>query len=136
MLREQGSEFGATTGRPRRCGWFDAVVVNNAITLNGINSVNLTKLDVLTGFQNIRIGTGYRLDGEEIKFIPASLADYENVEVIYEDMPGWTEDISEAKHFKDLPKNAQNYVLRLEEIMQVPINFIGVGVHRSEMIYR
>lgn len=136
MLREQGAEYGATTGRPRRCGWFDAVVVKNAITISGINSINVTKLDVLTGFQSIKIGVAYMLDDEEISFVPALLDDFDKVEVEYIDMPGWTEDISKAREFKDLPKNAQNYILKLEEILEVPINFIGVGVHRSEMIYR
>lgn len=136
MLRDQGAEFGATTGRPRRCGWFDAVVVRNAITVSGINSINVTKLDVLTGFQSIKIGVGYSLDGEKISFVPALLQDFERVEVEYIDMPGWTEDISEAKNFEDLPKNAQDYILKLEEILEVPVNFIGVGVHRSEMVYR
>jgi adenylosuccinate synthase len=136
MLRDQGGEFGATTGRPRRCGWFDAVVVKNAITISGINSVNITKLDVLTGFQTIKIGVGYKLNGAKTDYIPASLEDFERVEVIYEDMPGWTENIAEAKHFSDLPKNAQKYIERLEEIMEVPINFIGVGMDRSELIYR
>lgn len=136
MLRNQGAEFGATTGRPRRCGWFDAVVVKNAITISGINSINLTKLDVLTGFKTIKIGVSYLLNGEKIDFIPASLEDFDKVEVEYIDMPGWTEDISDSKEFKDLPKNAQDYVLKLEEILGVPINFIGVGVHRSEMVYR
>jgi adenylosuccinate synthase len=136
MLRDQGAEFGATTGRPRRCGWFDAVVVKNAITVSGINSINVTKLDVLTGFKTIKIGVGYLLNGEKINFVPAILDDFEKVEVDYIDMPGWSEDISKAKSFNDLPKNAQNYILKLEEILEVPINFIGVGVHRSEMIYR
>lgn len=136
MLRDQGAEFGATTGRPRRCGWFDAVVVKNAITINGINSVNITKLDVLTGFQTIKIGVGYRLNGEKTDYIPASLEDFEKVEVIYETMPGWTDKIADAKRFSDLPKNAQKYIQRLEEIMEVPINFIGVGMDRSELIFR
>ncbi len=136
MLREQGSEFGATTGRPRRCGWFDAVVVRNAITVSGINAINVTKLDVLTGFQSIKIGVGYKLNGKDITFVPAILDDFEKVEVNYIDMPGWTEDISTIKKFEDLPENAKNYILKLEEILEAPVNFIGVGVHRSEMIYR
>ena len=136
MLREQGGEFGATTGRPRRCGWVDCVVVRDAIMLNGITSINLTKLDVLTGFQSIKIGLSYTLDGQEVSSIPASLEDFERVEVDYLDMPGWTEDISKAKKFDDLPQNAQGYVLKLEELFGIPVNFIGVGVHRSELIYR
>lgn len=136
QLRDQGSEYGATTGRPRRCGWFDAIVVRNAITISGINSINITKLDVLTGFKTIRIGVGYDLDGEKLTFIPASLADFEKVKVEYIDMPGWEEDISKVRTFEDLPKNAQDYILKLEEIVEVPINFIGVGVHRRDLIYR
>jgi len=135
-LRKQGSEFGATTGRPRRCGWFDAVVAKNSIVINGINSVNLTKLDVLTGFEVIKIGTRYILDGNETRFIPASLKNFKNVQVEYLEMPGWTEDISKVNTFEDLPSTAQDYILKLEEIMEVPINFIGVGVHRSDLIYR
>lgn len=135
MLRDKGGEFGSTTGRPRRCGWFDAIVVKNAITLNGITSINLTKLDILTGFKTIKIGTRYNLNGEKISFIPASLEDFENVEVEYEEMPGWDEDIAKAKKFSDLPANCQKYVKRLEELLEVPVNFIGVGVYRSEMIY-
>jgi len=135
-LREAGAEYGATTGRPRRCGWFDGVVVRNAITVSGINSINVTKLDVLTGFETIKVGVGYKLNGEKITFVPAQLEDFENVEVEYLDMPGWTEDISKAQTFDDLPENAQKYILKLEEILEVPVNFIGVGVHRSEMVYR
>lgn len=136
QLRKQGGEFGATTGRPRRCGWFDAIVVKNAITVNGINTVNLTKLDVLTGFDLIKVAHKYRLNGKEISFIPSSIEDFEKVEVEYIDLPGWSEDLSKVRNFDDLPENAKNYVLKLEEILEVPINYIGVGVHRTDMIYR
>jgi adenylosuccinate synthase len=135
-LRKLGDEFGATTGRPRRCGWFDTVVAKNAIILNGTNSVNITKLDVLSDLESIRIGIAYKLDGKEIKFIPASLAEFEKVEVEYIDMPGWKEDISKAETFEDLPENAQKYIEKLEELLEVPVNFIGVGVHRNELVYR
>lgn len=135
-LQDHGGEFGSTTGRPRRCGWFDATVVKNAITLNGITSVNLTKLDVLYGFETIKIGVSYKLNGEPISFIPASLEDFDNVEVLYEELPGWDDDISKAKTFEDLPENARNYVKKLEEILEVPINFIGIGVHRDDMIFK
>ena len=136
MLRSQGNEYGSTTGRPRRCGWFDTVVVKNSIILNGINSINLTKLDVLTGFKNIKIGIGYKLNGAAISFIPSCLEDFADVEVEYEELPGWNENIASAKKFRDLPKNAQKYVKRLEEILETPINFIGVGADRNEMIYK
>jgi adenylosuccinate synthase len=136
MLREQGGEYGATTGRPRRCGWFDATVVRNSIMLNGITSINLTKLDVLTNFKTVKIGVSYKLNDEPISFIPSNLEDFSNVEVIYEEMPGWSENISKAEKFKDLPKNCQNYVKRLEELLEVPINFIGVGANRDQMIFK
>jgi len=136
MLREQGAEYGATTGRPRRCGWLDLIVIKNAIAINGISSINMTKLDVLKGVNPIKIGVGYTLNGESIEYIPASLSDFEKVEVEYLEMEGFTQDISKAKNFDDLPKNAKNYVKKVEELLETPINFIGVGVHRNEMIYR
>lgn len=136
MLRDQGAEYGSTTGRPRRCGWLDLIVVKNSIAINGITSINMTKLDVLTKVNPIKIGVGYKLNGESIEYIPASLSDFDDVEVEYLEMEGWTEDISKAKKFSDLPKNCQNYVKKMEELLETPINFIGVGVHRDEMIYR
>jgi len=136
MLRDQGGEYGATTGRPRRCGWLDAIVVKNAIDINGINSINLTKLDVLTGFKSIKIGVGYSLNGEKITYLPSDLKALDEVKVECIEMPGWEEDIAGAKNFEELPKNAKDYVKKVEEILEVPINFIGNGVHRSEMIYR
>jgi adenylosuccinate synthase len=135
-LREAGGEFGATTGRPRRCGWFDNILARNSIAINGINSLNLTKLDVLSGFESLKIGRGYKLDGKAIQFVPASLKNFAKVKVDYIEMPGWEEDISQAKKFGDLPKNAQDYVLKLEELLETPINFIGVGVNRDQIIYR
>jgi adenylosuccinate synthase len=136
MLREQGAEYGATTGRPRRCGWLDIMSVKHSIIVNGITSINLTKLDVLTNFQTIKIGVGYSLEGQPLKSIPASLKDFESVEVEYIEMEGWTEDISKARKFSELPKNCKKYVEKIEELLEVPINFIGVGVRRDEMIYR
>ncbi len=136
MLQDQGAEYGATTGRPRRCGWLDIISVKNAIDINGITSINLTKLDVFGGFKKIKIGISYKLDGEMVNYIPSSLDDFDKVKVDYLEMDGWTEDISKAKKFSDLPKNCQDYVKKLEELLETPINFIGVGVHRDEMIFR
>lgn len=136
MLRDQGAEFGATTGRPRRCGWLDLMAVKYAIQINGITSINMTKLDVLTNFQNMKIGVSYKLDGELITSMPASLEDLGRVEVGYIEMKGWTEDISKAKKFKDLPKNCQEYIATIEDLLDTPINFIGIGARRDEMIYR
>lgn len=134
MLRDKGGEFGATTGRPRHCGWFDSVVAKYAARLNGFTSMNLTKLDILTGLKEIKIGYKYSIDGEEITSMPADADEFEKIEVEYVTMPGWDKDISKAKKFSDLPKNAQAYVKKIEELIEVPIQFIGVGVYRDEMI--
>ncbi len=136
MLREQGGEYGATTGRPRRCGWFDAVVVRNAARLNGITSICLTKVDVLSGFKTLKIGTGYLLDDEPLDRIPASLEDLERAEVQYEEFPGWNEPLKGIKSYSRLPKACKAYVERLEELTLTPINFVGVGTHRDEILYR
>jgi adenylosuccinate synthase len=104
--------------------------------LNGFTSVNLTKLDVLTGFEDIKIGTKYMVDGKEIKGMPASLKLYSRVQVEYETMPGWKEDISNAKTFEDLPANCQAYVTRLEQLLGMPIRWIGVGAGRTHIIDR
>lgn len=136
MLRDQGGEYGATTGRPRRCGWFDAVLVKDAIAFNGINTINLTKLDVLSGFKTIKVATGYKLNAEPIPTVPASLTDFAQVEVDYEELEGWEEDLSAINDFDQLPTAAQKYVLRLEELLGVPVNFIGVGPHRKDMILK
>ncbi|MFH0820959.1 MAG: adenylosuccinate synthase [Candidatus Peregrinibacteria bacterium] len=136
MLREKGGEYGATTGRPRRCGWFDAVVVKNAVRLNGINSICLTKVDVLSGFKTIKIGAGYTLDGEPLDRIPVSLEDLGRAEVVYEEMPGWNEPLTGIKSFGRLPKACKAYIEQLEKFIAAPINFIGVGMHRDEILYR
>jgi adenylosuccinate synthase len=136
MLREKGGEYGATTGRPRRCGWFDAHVVKYAIRINGIDSINLTKLDVLSGFQTIKIGYQYQVEGEIMENMPASSEVLEKCVVQYIEMPGWDEDISQARDFDDLPQHARNYVKKIEELVGIPIKFIGVGMRRDEMILR
>lgn len=136
MLREQGGEYGTTTGRPRRCGWLDLNVARYAIQINGINSINLTKLDVLTGFKKIKIATHYLLNGEKINYFPTLKSDLESLEIEYLEMDGWEEDISKIKNFEKLPENARLYVKKIEELISVPVNFIGVGVHRDEMIFR
>jgi adenylosuccinate synthase len=104
--------------------------------VNGFTEVNLTKLDVLTGFDEVKIGVKYVLNGKEIKYMPSSLVEYSNVVVEYESMPGWKEDISKAKKFEDLPLACQTYVLRLEELMGVHIRWIGVGPGRDDVIER
>lgn len=135
-LRSVGGEFGATTGRPRRCGWFDVPVVKYAAQVNGLTSINLTKLDVLSSFEKIKIGVKYLYQGNELLSFPSNLQVLADLEVEYIEMPGWQEDISTVQTFEELPLNAQKYVLKLEELVGVPINFIGVGIRRNQMIMR
>ncbi|MBI3767439.1 MAG: adenylosuccinate synthase [Deltaproteobacteria bacterium] len=133
-LRESGDEFGATTGRPRRCGWFDAVLVRQAARLNGLTGIALTKLDVLTGMDPLRICTGYRAGGQRFARVPASTRVLEAVVPEYEEMPGWTTPLSAARTLAELPVNARRYVARLEELTATPITMISVGAEREETI--
>jgi adenylosuccinate synthase len=133
-----GAEFGTTTGRARRCGWLDIPQMQYSAKINGYTALNLTKLDVLTGLDKILLGTKYvDIDsGKELNGMPASLRQLYNVKVQYEELPGWAEDISKCTSFEDLPANAQKYVLRVEELIGVPIRWIGVGPGRLDIIYR
>jgi adenylosuccinate synthase len=133
-LRHEGDEFGATTGRPRRCGWFDAVTVRHAARLNGLTGIALTKLDVLTGIDPLRVCVAYEHDGKRIEEMPASAAVLRNVRAVYEDLPGWTEPLGNARVRSELPENAERYVRRLEELTNTPMMMIGVGVRRQETI--
>ncbi len=133
-MRTTGGEFGSTTGRPRRCGWFDAVASKYSATLNGLTCINLTKLDVLDDFDTIKIGTKYMYQGRVLEGFPASLEVMGEVEIIYEELPGWKQRINGARKLKDLPENARKYVERIVELMGCPVNFIGVGVRRDEMV--
>ncbi len=133
-LRERGGEYGATTGRPRRCGWFDAVVVRHAIRVNGIGALALTKLDTLTGLDPIRICTSYLLDGEKVEEFPYGAELVAKCRPIYEEMEGWKEEIRGARSLDDLPRAARRYVERLEEILGVPFSIISVGAEREETI--
>ena len=132
-LRTTGNEFGSTTGRPRRCGWFDAVASRYAVMINGLTAINLTKLDVLDEFDTIKIVTKYMYQGKELESIPASLDILEQVEVEYEELPGWKQQIDKARKISDLPENAQKYIKRIEELLGCPIDFVGVGVSRDQM---
>lgn len=133
-LREKGGEFGATTGRPRRCGWFDAVALNYVAYLNGFTHLAITKLDVLDGLTELKLCSGYRLpDGSEIQHVPDTPI-YEVVEPIYESWPGWPENSTgDVRAWADLPQEAQNYLKRIEELVGVPIKYISVGPKREEM---
>lgn len=135
QLRQKGGEFGSTTGRPRRCGWFDAVVARYTAKINGITSVNLTKLDVLSGLKEVKIATNYAYHGKPITFLPSSLDILAKVEVRYEILGGWNESLESVRSFEELPKAAQTYVNRIQELISCPIEFIGVGNDRSSLIY-
>lgn len=133
-IQDQGHEFGTTTGRPRRCGWFDAVIARYAVRVSGIGGLAVTKLDVLTGMDTLKICTGYKNGNEIIRDFPASLKTLADCEPVYEELPGWKEDITTAKQFSDLPKEAQNYLNRLSELSGAPVSIVGVGTRRSQTI--
>ncbi|WP_225846992.1 adenylosuccinate synthase [Streptomyces sp. HPF1205] len=133
-LRTVGREYGVTTGRDRRCGWFDAVIARYATRVNGLTDFFLTKLDILTGWERIPVCVAYEIDGERVDELPYSQTDFHHAKPVYEYLPGWSEDITKAKTFADLPKNAQGYVKALEEMSGAPISAIGVGPGRTETI--
>ncbi|MHC1756777.1 MAG: adenylosuccinate synthase [Methanosarcina sp.] len=131
-MQKAGGEFGTTTGRGRRCGWFDLPLLKKAIALNGYTEISLTKLDVLTGLDLIRICIGYRYKGESLDYPPELTEDLGDCSPVYEDLPGWEADLTEVKAYDELPENARNYVRRLEELMKVPVNYISVGPGRAQ----
>ena len=133
-LRELGGEFGSITGRPRRCGWFDAMVVRYSVRVNGLTHLAVTKLDVLDTFDELPICTGYRLDGDAIAELPDNVAALEKVEPVYETMPGWKAPTTEARSLGDLPVNARKYLDRLEQEAETTIRYVGVGTHREQLI--
>ncbi len=133
-LRDGGEEFGSTTGRPRRCGWFDAVGLRHSVRINGMTGIALTKLDVLTGFRKIRMCTAYRYDGQLLREFPSSLRAMERAEPVLEEMDGWDAPISGARKLSDLPINAQRYVRRLEEMIGAEMVLVSVGPSRDQTI--
>lgn len=133
-LQHDGEEFGATTGRPRRCGWFDAVVARHAVRLNGLNGLAVTKLDVLTGLKTVRVCVGYELDGRRVDDVPASIAAFNAVRPVYEDFPGWDEALSRARSLDDLPAAVRRYLTALEELTGTPIFMVSVGARRQDTI--
>lgn len=134
LIRRQGHEFGTTTGRPRRCGWFDVVIARYSTRINGLSHLAVTKLDVLSGLAEIKICIAYKLNDQIINNFPASLKVLAQCEPVYETMPGWQEDITEIKNIADLPLNARRYLDRLTELTEVPVALIGVGQKRSQTI--
>lgn len=133
-IRERGHEYGTTTGRPRRCGWFDAAAVRYSARVNGATCIALTLLDVLSTFDTLEICTHYMVDGKELRTFPADAEILEKAVPVYEELPGWTEDISEIKSFGDLPANARKYVNRIAELIETPVCMVGVGPRRDQSI--
>ncbi len=133
-IQEKGAEFGATTGRRRRCGWVDTVILRNAARLNSLSGLAITKLDVLGGLDEVRICTGYRCRGQNVSEFPADLSVLEQCEPIYETLPGWKEDISGVRSYEELPDQTKNYLKRIEVLTGTPIDIISVGPGRNETI--
>jgi adenylosuccinate synthase len=134
QIQRIGAEFGATTGRRRRCGWLDTVILNNAVRLNGLTGLAITKLDVLGELDEIKICTAYAIDGQRINHVPANLAHLSACEPVYESLPGWRQDIRDVRAYGDLPPNAKQYLERIRELTGVPIQIVSVGPGRDETI--
>jgi adenylosuccinate synthase len=130
----KGREFGATTGRKRRCGWFDAVVARQAVRTQGVDGVALMKLDILSGLEQLKVCTHYEVDGRRLETPPASAATWRACRPVYETFPGWREDVGEVRRFEDLPREARAYVRFLETQMAVPVEQISVGAERARYI--
>lgn len=133
-LRQKGGEFGATTGRPRRCGWLDMVVLRHAVRVNGLTTIALTKLDVLSGLPEIKVCTSYRLGDAILDTVPARHGGLAEVQPLYESLPGWTEDLTAVKSWWDLPETARAYVRRVEQLAGVPVSLVSVGPGRRQTI--
>ncbi len=133
-IQSVGHEWGATTGRRRKCGWLDLNVVKYSNKINGFNSINLTKLDVLTGIETLRVATHYELDGQKlIGSMPSDVNVLARCKPVYVDLPGWSEDITKVTSFEQLPENAQNYIRFIEKECEVPVTWVGTGPAREEM---
>jgi adenylosuccinate synthase len=136
LIRNKGHEYGTTTGRPRRCGWFDAVAARMSQRINAFTSAVITRLDVLDIMPQLKICTGYKLNGKTIDYFPGSVADLEKCQPIYEEMPGWETTTTHIKQFEELPVHARRYISRLEELIRCPVSIICVGPDRDETIYK
>jgi len=133
-LRNRGFEFGSTTGRPRRCGWLDLVLVKTAIRLNSIKALALTKLDVLSEFEKLKICIAYEYEGKIIDYLPSSLIEMAKLKPIYKELPGWKKDIKNIKKFEDLPKETKNYIKTIEEYLGIPFYLISTGPERENCL--
>jgi len=135
-IREKGHEYGTTTGRPRRCGWFDAVAVSYTARIGGINEIAMMHLDTLAGLEKLKVCRSYMLDGTETTFFPSEASRLSRVECVYETVDGWQQDLSKVTSFSDLPVTTRDYIRLVEDIVKTPIRFIGVGPKRSQIIIR
>ncbi|MDE7163936.1 MAG: adenylosuccinate synthase [Clostridiales bacterium] len=135
-LLNVGHEYGVTTGRARRCGWLDAVILRLAVRINGLTALAINKLDPLTGLKKIKVAVGYELDGKRVENFPADISILEKCTPVYEEFEGWTEDITACRKFEELPKAAQNYILAIEKLVDCPVTMIGVGPDREQNIIR
>lgn len=133
-LQEKGHEFGATTGRRRRCGWLDAIVAGDAARLNGLTGLAITKLDVLSGQDKLKIATSYDLDGKKLMAMPSNIKEAGQVSPVYESLEGWKEDIDQVREYDDLPTTAKDYIKRIEELLETPANIVSVGPDRAETL--
>ena len=134
MLAEKGHEFGSTTGRARRCGWFDAAALKRSIQINGVSGLCVTKLDVMDGMETVRIGIGYKIDGQISDILPVGADSLTDCEPVYEDMPGWRGSTVGVKRYEELPQAARNYLQRIAEICEVPVDMVSTGPDRDETI--
>jgi adenylosuccinate synthase len=134
QLRERGAEYGATTGRPRRCGWFDLIVARYAVMINSLSFVALTKLDVLDSFDEVKICTAYKINDEILDYFPADASTLDIIEPVYKSFPGWKSSTVGIEEFDKLPENAQKYIKALEELMECPIAIVSTGACRHERI--
>ncbi len=135
-IRDKGHEYGTTTGRPRRCGWFDAVAVSYAVTIGAIDSIALMHLDTLSGLKEINICRAYKINGKETTFFPANIVRLSRANPVYETVPGWDVALTEINDFHNLPANTQNFICLIEELVQKPVTIIGVGPKRNQTIFR
>ena len=135
-IRDKGHEYGTTTGRPRRCGWFDAVVVSYAVKIGGIDSIAMLHLDTLTGLEELQICRAYKIDGKEVSFFPAEITRLAKAVPVYQTLPGWDEDITAVTDFKKLPDNAKNYIYSIEKLVGKKVEMLGVGPKRDQTILR
>jgi adenylosuccinate synthase len=133
-LRKAGAEYGVTTGRPRRCGWFDAVIARYSTRVNGITGYMLTKLDVLSGLDRVPVCVAYEVDGKRYDEIPMTQTDFHHATPVYEYFDGWWEDISKARTFDELPANARTYISTVEDMIGAPVNAVGVGPRRDQTL--